>query len=123
MEALLARADIAAQSPAVQFLLLLVPVAITVAAIASWRKSVPGTAVLAASGVVYCLWLLVPLRFALAEARQLSQYASILGWLWLVIAWGRHVLTEWPVPMWGHWLAGTVLLVLPVAAVIAAFTP
>ncbi len=123
MEALLARADLAAQSLAVAFLLYMTPVAITVAAIASWRKAVPGSAILAASGVAYCLWLLVPVRFALPEARQLSQYASILGWLWLVIAWGRHVLTEWPVPMWGHWLAGTVLLALPVAALVAGLTP
>lgn len=123
MEALLARADIAAQSIVVVFLLYLTPVAVTVAAIASWRKEVPSAGLIALCGTAYCLWLLVPVGFALQETRQLSQYASILGWLWLVAAWGRHVLTEWPAPMWGHWLAGTVLLVLPLAALVAALTP
>lgn len=119
MEALLARAAPALQSPVVVFLLLLAPMAVTVAAIASWRQAVSGAGMIALGGMVYCLWLFVPLQFALPEAVQLSRYVSILGWVWLMMAWGRHVLTEWPVPMWGHWLAGTVLMALPVAAVIA----
>lgn len=123
METVIARATVAGQSPAVVFLLYLAPVAVTVAAIAGWRKSVPGAAMLASFGAAYCLWLLAPLGFTLPETRQLSQYASILGWLWLVVAWGRHVLTEWPTPMWGHWFAGTVLLALPLVGLVAALTP
>ncbi len=78
---------------------------------------------IAAGGIAYCLWLMVPLGFALPELRQLSQFASILGWVWLMLAWGRLVLTEWPVPMWGHWIAGTVLLALPVVALVVVLTP
>lgn len=123
MEAVVARADIAAQSLAVVFLLYLAPVAVTVAAIASWRNAVPGAALIALSGIAYCLWLMAPVGFAVPEFVQLSKYVSILGWGWLVLAWGRHVLTEWPVPMWGHWLAGTVLLAVPLVALVAALTP
>ncbi len=123
MEALLARADLAAQSVVVMVLLYLAPVAITVAAIASWRQSVPGAALIAASGTAFCLWLLLPLHFVLPEAQQLSQFATMLGWLWLVAGWGKHVLTEWPMPIWGHWIAGTVLLALPVAALVSGLTP
>ncbi|MBC2835256.1 hypothetical protein [Paragemmobacter straminiformis] len=123
MEPLVDRALIAAQSLTVIFLLYLTPVAITVATIASWRKSVRGAPLIAVSGLLYCLWLLAPVPFSLPEARQISQYVSILGWIWLVLAWGRHVLTEWPVPMWGHWLAGTVLFALPFAILIAMLTP
>lgn len=120
---MLSRLDLAAQSLAVIFLLHLTPVAITVAAIASWRNAVRGARAIAAGGVAYCLWLLVPFDFALPELRQLSQIASILGWVWLVAGWGRHVLTEWPVPMWGHWIAGTLLLALPLVALVAGLTP
>ncbi|AWB48746.1 hypothetical protein HYN69_09680 [Gemmobacter aquarius] len=123
MEAVLARLDLAGQSLAVMFLLYLAPVAITVAAIASWRSAVRGASMIVAGGIAYCLWLMVPLGFALPELRQLSQFASILGWVWLMLAWGRLVLTEWPVPMWGHWIAGTVLLALPVVALVAVLTP
>jgi hypothetical protein len=28
------------------------------------------------------------------------------------------VLGEWPAPIWGHWIVGTFLWVLPVAAVV-----
>lgn len=120
---MLSRLDLAAQSAAVVFLLYLTPVSITVAAIASWRNAVRGAGMVAAGGVAYCLWLLVPFGFALPELRQLSQIVSILGWVWLVAGWGRHVLTEWPVPMWGHWIAGTVLLALPLVALVAGLTP
>lgn len=119
MEALFDRALLAAQSPVVLFLLYLSPVAISVAALASWRNAVPGAAIIAVSGMAYSVWLLVPFGFGITEARQVSAYASILGWIWLVMAWGRHVLTEWPAPMWGHWLAGTVLFALPFAIAIA----
>lgn len=111
------------QVPAVLFLLNLTPVAITVATIASWRQSVPRAGLIALGGLAYCVWLLFPIDFALSEMRQLSQWVTILGWIWLVMAWGRHVLTEWPVPMWGHWLAGTVLFALPIAFAIAALSP
>lgn len=120
MEALLSQDTFSVHALTVLFLL--TPVAITVATIASWRNAVPGAAMIAASGIAYCLWLLAPFDFALPETRLLSQYASVLGWLWLVAAWGRHVLTEWPVPMWGHWIAGTVLLALPFVALVAGLT-
>lgn len=123
MEAFVDRALIGSQSLTVIFLLYLAPVAISVAALASWRNAVPGSAMIATCGMLYSVWLLLPFHFALAEAQQLSAYVSILGWCWLVLAWGRHVLTEWPAPMWGHWLAGTVLFALPFAILIAMLTP
>jgi hypothetical protein len=96
-------------------LVLTVPVAITVAAIAGWRQRVEGAAALALQGAAFCLWLALPLSFAYVQLQQTSLIFSILCWLWLVLGWLRHVLGEWPAPIWGHWIVGTLLLFLPIA--------
>lgn len=103
-------------SRAVRFLAVAVPVAITVAAIAGWRQKVEGAGPLALWGGLFCLWLGVPWHPAYLELQQAGLALSILCWLWLVWAWGKHVLGEWPAPIWGHWLVGTLLWVLPVTA-------
>ncbi|ESW59894.1 MAG: hypothetical protein Q27BPR15_14900 [Rhodobacter sp. CACIA14H1] len=93
-----------------------VPVAITVAGIAGWRQRVEGAAPIALFGIAFCLWLAMPWNFAYLELRQTSLVLSILCWIWLVWAWARHVLGEWPAPIWGHWIVGTLLWVLPLTA-------
>lgn len=119
MEAwLLASLDLLAASPLFRALALAIPVAITVAAIAGWRQRVEGAAPLALFGIVTCLWLGIPWRFAYAELEQASLFLSVLLWFWLLLAWGRHVLGDWPAPIWGHWLVGTLLWVLPLSGVI-----
>lgn len=96
-------------------LLAAVPVAITVAAIAGWRQRVEGAAVLALQGAAFCLWLVLPLSSAYVQLQQASLIFSMLCWLWLLRGWLRHVLGEWPAPIWGHWIVGTLLLILPFA--------
>jgi len=110
-------AMILAASALLRGLALAVPVAITVAALAGWRNKVPGTVPLAIWGALLSLWLFVPIRFAMLELRQMGQMLSILGWLWLVGAWGRLVLGELPSPIWGHWIVGTLLLALGIAGI------
>lgn len=100
----------------VRLLAVAIPVAITVAAIAGWRQRVEGAAPLALWGSLLCLWLGVPWQPNYLELRQAGLALSVLGWFWLVWAWGRHVLGEWPAPIWGHWLVGTLLWILPVTA-------
>ncbi|MBD1205046.1 MAG: hypothetical protein H9533_13075 [Rhodobacteraceae bacterium] len=99
-------------------LALAVPVAITVAAIAGWRQRVEGAGQLAIFGILTCLWLGIPWDFAYLELQQASLMMSVLCWFWLLMAWARHVLGDWPAPIWGHWLVGTLLWVLPLTGVI-----
>ncbi|MCZ8335102.1 MAG: hypothetical protein O9328_12630 [Rhodobacteraceae bacterium] len=99
-------------------LALAVPVAITVAAIAGWRQRVEGAGQLAIFGILTCLWLGIPWDFAYQELQQASLMMSVLCWFWLLMAWARHVLGDWPAPIWGHWLVGTLLWVLPLTGVI-----
>lgn len=100
-----------------RFLVAAIPVSITVAAIAGWRSRVEGAPQLALFGIVFCVWMVVPWQPAQAELGQLSLMTSILCWLWLVWGWGRHVFREWPSPIWGHWIVGTLLWILPVTGI------
>jgi len=102
----------------VRALVAAIPVAIAVAAIAGWRQRVEGTGPLALFATFFCLWLVLPWAPAYLELQQASLVFSMLCWLWLVWGWGRHVLGEWPAPIWGHWIVGTLLWVLPVVAIL-----
>jgi hypothetical protein len=95
-----------------------VPVAIAVAALAGWRQRVEGAGALALFSIAFCVWLVLPWRPAYTELQQTSLVFSILCWLWLVWAWGRHVLGDWPAPIWGHWIVGTLLWILPVVSIL-----
>ena len=106
----------------VRALVAAIPVAITVAAIAGWRQKVEGAAPIAAWGVLFCLWLVLPWQPAYQELRQASLVFSILCWLWLLQAWVRHVFGEWPAPIWGHWIVGTLLWMLPLAMLATLFS-
>jgi hypothetical protein len=116
MEALFLRVlDLLGQSAALQALASAVPVAITVAGLAGWRARVPHTLPLAIWGLVLCLWIFAPVTLTEAQVLSFRNFVSILGWLWLVRGWGRLVLTEWPAPIWSHWIVGTLLVLLPLA--------
>jgi hypothetical protein len=114
MEANLLRAlDVLGQSPLLQAIASAVPAAIAVAGLAGWRARVPQTLPLALWGGLLCLWIFVPLPLTEPQVISFRHYVSILGWLWLVQAWGRLVLTEWPAPIWSHWIVGSLLVLLP----------
>lgn len=100
------------ESAIVRALVMAVPVAITISFLAGWRARVENTLPTAIWGGLLCLWIVAPLRFELLELNQIRWIIVILGWVWLVAAWGRHVLGEWPEPIWGHWIVGTLLLLL-----------
>lgn len=101
-------------SAATRGMIMAVPAAITVSFLAGWRARVENTLAPAIWGGLLCVWIVLPLDFALVELDQLRWMIAILGWWWLVAAWVRHVLGEWPEPIWGHWIVGTLLLFLPV---------
>ena len=73
----------------------------------------------ALAACAFCLWLILPWHPAYLELQQASLILSILCWLWLVWAWARHVLGEWPAPIWGHWIVGTLLWILPLCGILA----
>lgn len=109
-----ALAQVATDSPALRGLILAVPVAITVSFLAGWRARVENTLAPAIWGGLLCLWIGIPVRFDMHEMNLLRAIVAMLGWVWLVTAWARHVLGEWPEPIWGHWIVGTLLFFLPI---------
>lgn len=114
-----ALAAVLANSPVVRALVMAVPVAITVSFIAGYREKVENTLAPAIWGALLCLWIVLPLRFPYHELDLLRWIVVIFGWVWLLSAWLRHVLGEWPAPIWAHWIVGTLLLALPIATGIA----
>lgn len=119
MEAVLLQVlDLLGHSPVLQALAAAVPVAITVAGLAGWRAQVPGTLPLAVWGLVLCVWIFAPVTLTEEQVILFRNFVSILGWLWLVRAWGRLVLTEWPAPIWSHWIVGTLLALLPLTGAV-----
>lgn len=105
-------------SPLLRALAAAVPMAITVAGVAGWRARVPHTLPLAVWGLVLCLWIYAPVAVHLHQVEVFRNFVSILGWVWLVRAWGRLVLNEWPAPIWSHWIVGTLLLLLPLTGAV-----
>ena len=119
MEAFLLRVlDVLGHSALLQALACAVPAAIAVAGLAGWRARVPQTLPLALWGGLLCLWILAPLPLVEPQVISFRHYVAILGWLWLVRAWGRLVLTEWPAPIWSHWIVGSLLLLLPLTGAV-----
>ncbi len=105
-------------SPLLRGMAAAVPVTIAVAGFAGWRARVPNTLPLALWGLVLCLWIYLPIEVHLQQVYIFRNFVSILGWLWLVKAWGRLVLTEWPAPIWAHWIVGTLLALLPLCGAV-----
>lgn len=119
MEAVLVRVlDLLGHSPILQALTSAVPVAISVAGLAGWRAKVPHTLPLAVWGGLLGLWIFVPLPVTDPQLQAFRNFVSILCWLWLVRGWGRLVLTEWPAPIWSHWIVGTLLVLVPVVGAV-----
>lgn len=114
-----ALATVLTTSAILRGLIMAVPVAITVSFYAGWREKVENTLGPAIWGTLLCVWIVLPLDFTYPELDQLRWILVILGWFWLLSAWGRHVLGEWPAPIWAHWIVGTLLLALPIATGIA----
>ncbi|OYU18026.1 MAG: hypothetical protein CFE34_12650 [Rhodobacteraceae bacterium PARR1] len=115
---LLRMLDLLGQSPLLLMLASAVPVAITVAGLAGWRAQVPDTLPLAIWGLILTLWIFAPVTLTEAQVILFRNFVSIIGWLWLVRAWGRLVLTEWPAPIWSHWIVGTLLALLPLCGAV-----
>jgi hypothetical protein len=114
-----ALATVLTNSAVLRALVMAVPVAITVSFFAGWREKVENALGPAIWGTLLCLLIVLPLDFTYPELDQLRWIVVILGWCWLVSSWARHVLGEWPAPIWAHWIVCTLLLALPVATTIA----
>ncbi len=79
----------------VQTLILLTPLAIALSAYSTWRIGDRRGPVLMAGVALYLIWMLWPARLPV-ELVLPARVVSVVGWFWLVSAWGRQA--KWHEP-------------------------
>jgi len=117
----MAALDRLATSDLLQTLALAAAGAIGLAGAAGWRTQAPGALALALWAVAFGIWVLLPLPLPHPDLVLLRNFISIIGWLWLVKAWGQYVLTDWPAPVWTHAIVALLLVALGLAGILVAF--
>lgn len=117
----MAALDRLALSDLLQAIALAAAGAIGLAGIAGWLMKAPGALSLALWAAALGLWVFLPLPLTHHDLILLRNFASILGWLWLVKAWGQYVLNDWPAPVWTHALVALLLVALGLAGIAVAF--
>jgi len=79
----------------VQTLILITPLAIALSGYATWRIGDRRGLLLIAAVTLYTLWMLWPQPLA-PELVLPGRVVSVIGWFWLVSAWGRQA--KWHEP-------------------------
>jgi hypothetical protein len=106
-------------SPIMHWLLLTLPLTITISGLFGAVERETGNRRLALWAAAMVVWLFLPVQFDDPQQAQLSGAVSILGWLGLVGYWARHVWVNRPTPVWVHALVITHLMALAVACGVA----
>jgi hypothetical protein len=106
-------------SPIMHWLLMLLPLTITLSGILGAAERETGNRRLSLWAAALTVWLFFPLTIPDPLLRQLSGAVSILAWIGLVGYWARHVWVNRPTPVWVHAAVITHLVALAVGGVIA----
>ncbi|MFN4155239.1 MAG: hypothetical protein ACK4HF_11350 [Paracoccaceae bacterium] len=80
----------------VQTLIVTTPLAIALSGFATWRIGDRRGVLLMAAVALYMVWMLWPLPLA-PELVLPGRVVSVIGWFWLVTAWGRQA--KWHEPL------------------------
>jgi hypothetical protein len=112
-------ATLATPSPIMHGLLVLFPLTVLGAALSGWRAKERGNRRLAAFAALVAAWVWLAPAPAHPLAAALVLWASGFLWVWLALAWGRHVWTRHPEPVWAQAVVIGHLMALAVAAVVA----
>lgn len=102
----------------VQSLILMTPLTIAVSGYATWRIGDQRGALLMLGVALYSVWMLWPFRLP-AEVVLPARVGSVIGWLWLVSAWGRQAKWHEPFLLAVNGLVLTVLLALSLTTAVA----
>ena len=106
-------------SPIMHWLLMTLPMTITLSGLFGVAERETGNRRLALWAAAMAIWLFLPLSFADPTLRQIGGMVSILGWLGLVGYWARHGWGNRPTPVWVHAVVITHLMAILVACVVA----
>ncbi|WP_164609667.1 hypothetical protein [Pseudotabrizicola algicola] len=97
----------------VQTLIILTPLAIALSAYGTWRIGDRRGPLLMAGVALYLLWMFWPAPLA-AELVLPGRAVSVIGWFWLVSAWGRQA--KWHEPL--LLLSNSIVLAILIALIL-----
>ncbi|WP_395539701.1 hypothetical protein [Neotabrizicola sp. sgz301269] len=106
-------------SPVMHWLLLTLPLTITLSGIFGAVEGENGNRRLAVFAALMTVWLFLPLPYGDPQIAAVGEMVSILGWFLLVGAWARHVWIDRPAPVWVHALVITHLIAIAIACIVA----
>jgi hypothetical protein len=106
-------------SPVMHWLLMTLPLTITLSGIFGAAEGESGNRRLALAAALLTVWLFLPFGYGDPQVAAVGQMVSLLGWVFLVWAWARHVWTDRPSPVWVQGLVITHLLAIAIACIVA----
>lgn len=104
-------------SPIMRWLLLLLPLTITLSGVLGAAERHSGTRHVALAGAAVLIWLFLPWIPRDPMLLRLSIMGSAL--LWCGLVWARLVWNHWPSPVWAHGVVVSHLMAILVAAGVA----
>lgn len=102
----------------VQTLIVMMPLTVMLSGYASWRVGRRQGLVLIGWAMAYTVWMLWPIPFP-PEFILPGRVISVVGWFWLLSAWGRRVQWHDPLLLVANGIVVALLLTLAIVTTVA----
>lgn len=106
-------------SPVMHWLVMTLPLTITLSGILGAVEREPGNRRLALAAAGLTVWLFLPLAYGDPQIAAVGEMISVFGWFALIGAWAGHVWRHRPTPVWVHGLVISHLVAILIGCLVA----
>ncbi|WP_225029123.1 hypothetical protein [Xinfangfangia pollutisoli] len=106
-------------SPVMHWLVMTLPLTITLSGILGAVEREPGNRRLALAAAGLTVWLFLPLAYGDPQIAAVGEMISVFGWFALIGAWAGHVWRHRPTPVWVHGLVIGHLVAILIGCLVA----